>query len=92
MQTKPRLRVLSKLDIFISQYIPLLWDSLRRAKRFGRTTNAKEWGIKVRFPIQGGSNLEAGWRTHEKLGFFLQNVELLHRLMFQFEQGFRLQI
>ena len=41
--------------IFICLYIPLLQDSLRPAKRLG-TANAKEWGIKVRFPIQRGSN------------------------------------
>lgn len=86
MQTKPRLRVLSKLDIFISQYIPLLWDSLRRAKRFGRTTNAKEWGIKVRFPIQGGCNLEAD--SWDWTFFYRIYGNCWHGLMFQFEQGF----
>ena len=54
MHTKPCLLFSGKtLYIHISLYIPLLWDSLRRAKRLGGTANAKEWGIKVRFQYRG---------------------------------------
>ena len=40
----------TNLCIQTSVCIPLLWDSVRRVKRLGRA-NAKEWDVKVRFPI-----------------------------------------